>query len=48
MSEMDYLPKGNEDGGYRGLNPADLALSEMDYLPKGNEDFFLRKDFTLW
>jgi len=37
-SEMDYLPKGNEDPFlvFKLFYP--FLASEMDYLPKGNED----------
>jgi len=37
-SEMDYLPKGNEDAALAKTPSCRTAASEMDYLPKGNED----------
>jgi len=37
-SEMDYLPKGNEDYWTQIQDDAREIMSEMDYLPKGNED----------
>jgi len=40
-SEMDYLPKGNEDNNCPNYPHYSLLSSEMDYLPKGNEDTIL-------
>jgi len=47
-SEMDYLPKGNEDSILILFVHKREQMSEMDYLPKGNEDPLVHSEFSVY